>query len=99
MSDCWLDSIVLVESSDQAIQGFGAGFPIYWDGRAAYIVTCAHVVRNAGGADRIVVSVRQRGGGGSSSTNFRAVLSASGSPDDIDLAVLRVEGLRTPSIL
>jgi hypothetical protein len=49
MSDSWLDSIVLVESSDQAIQGFGTGFPIYWDGRATYFVTCAHVVRDAGG--------------------------------------------------
>lgn len=41
-------SIVLITSSDPEIPAFGTGFVIHCDERAAFVITCQHVVRDIG---------------------------------------------------
>ena len=76
-------SVVLISSVDQDNRNFGTGFVIDQDGRYSYILTCAHVVRNAKGKEgkvkvnEVIAEVK--------------AIGTLNEPDD--LAVLRVEGL------
>ena len=74
-------SVLLVASDDPANGAFGTAFFVGRDAEdRAYVVTCAHVVRDVGGAGAVVVGGR------------RARVVAIGSPDGADdLAVLEVE--------
>jgi S1-C subfamily serine protease len=83
MSDSWQASVVLIRNSNPDNKdSWGTGFSIYWDGQTTYVVTCAHVVRDVRGPDKVIVDTAL------------ATLAASGVENGIDLAVLRVEGLR-----
>jgi|GEM_PF-5655316 len=110
MSDSWLSSVVLIRSSDPARKNdFGTGFPLFWDGRAMYFATCAHVVKAIGNRNNILVTYMSDGGssGIDLMRDSRAEVYVSGETDGIDLAILRVEdsnaspfeGLRTLPIL
>lgn len=78
MSDSWQASVVLITSSDRGESHFGTGFVIDKDERNTYIVTCAHVVRDVGGPDKIKIS------------GIQARVIASSPEDGADLAVLRL---------
>ena len=74
-------SVLLVTSSDSGTPAFGTAFFVGRDsdGRA-YAVTCAHVVRDVGGADAVNVGGR------------RARLVVMGSPQGADdIAVLEID--------
>ena len=74
-------SVVLITSVDRDNPNFGTGFVIDQNSGYSYILTCAHVVRNAKGKEgKIKVN------------NVIAEEVAIGTEAD-DLAVLRVEGL------
>jgi hypothetical protein len=72
-------SVILITSSDLKRRDFGTGFVIHRDEQAAYVLTCAHVVRDVGGSEQ----VRADG--------IPATVIALGEDDGFDLAVLRVE--------
>lgn len=74
-------SVVLITSSIQDNAHFGTGFIIEQSSDSALIVTCAHVVRDVGGIENLLVASRP------------AVLIADGAPSGIDIAVLSVTGL------
>lgn len=74
------DSVVLVTSKDSDNTNFGTGFIIRRSSGAMYVLTCAHVVRDVGGDDRVCVD------------NYPTTVVALGEPEGLDLAVLRVEG-------
>ncbi len=74
-------SVLLVSSRDPARKGFGTAFYVGRDaGGVAYVVTCAHVVHDVGGADLVDVGGRPA----------RLVASGSAAGAD-DLAVLAAE--------
>lgn len=79
-------SIVLISSQDPENTGFGTGFIIGQGSSDAYVLTCAHVIRDVGGADQVAID------------DFPTTVIASGDSDSLDLAVLRVDGLwdKTP---
>ncbi len=77
-------SVFLITSSDSDNKNFATGFAIKQEGSFSYILSCAHVIEELGGEDKIRVA------------DIPAHLVAQGSPKDIDLAVLRVEGLGNP---
>nr|BFE68937.1 hypothetical protein GCM10020092_022380 [Actinoplanes digitatis] len=60
---------------------FGSGFVIHRDAHSTYILTCAHVIREIGGAESVTAD------------GLRARVIASGEDQDVDLAIVRV-GLR-----
>lgn len=79
-------SVVLVTSSDTDNHRFGTGFVIANDEHNTYLLSCAHVVRDIGGVDKVIIGEQQ--------ANVIACGSEDG-PDD--LAVLQVEvPLNTP---
>ena len=83
MASFWSGSVVLITSSDpeKKKEGFcGTGFVIHHDQSAAFVLTCRHVVEDAGGSDTTEVD------------GHPVTLVAQGRGAD-DLAVLRVEGL------
>jgi formylglycine-generating enzyme required for sulfatase activity len=73
-----LENVLLVQSSDPGNAAFGTGFLVgRVDGRRGYVVTCAHVVRDVGGGEKVTVD------------GASARLVATGSPDGADdIAVL-----------
>lgn len=75
------ESVLLVTSSDPGNTAFGTGFFVGRDSAArAYVITCAHVVRDVGGASSIIVG------------EHPATIVAMGSPEGADdLAVLETE--------
>ena len=81
-------SLVLISSVDKNNQNFGTGFIIEQDGGYSYILTCAHVVRNARDQEgKVKVN------------HIIAEEVAIGTPNGADdLAVLRVEGLFGPPL-
>lgn len=80
-------SVVLITSQDLNNGGSGTGFVIHRDAQATYLLTCAHVVRSVGGVDQV------------SLYGQAAAVIVSGEARNIDLAVLRVEGLfNTPPL-
>ncbi|MGH3402972.1 MAG: trypsin-like peptidase domain-containing protein [Streptosporangiaceae bacterium] len=76
-----LGSAVLITSSDPDNHFFGTGFIIYRRQRTSYVLTCAHVIDDIGGADKAVTA------------GVAATPVASGDADGIDLAILRCEDL------
>jgi hypothetical protein len=74
--------IFLLNSKDKENEKFGTGFMISNDKEGTYILTCAHVVRDLGGVDKVKIG------------NHSVTVIAQ-SPDDYadDLAVLKVQGL------
>lgn len=81
MSQSFSDSIVLITSITPEEDSFGTGFIIDRDEQGTYVLTCAHVVRDVGGSEKVVVN------------GFPAETIASGERKGFDLAVLRVKGL------
>lgn len=95
MSSELQDSIVLITSKDSTNNHFGTGFVIFQDKSMTYLLTCAHVVDDVGGADHITA------GGTTASVIASGVKE---NPDlDVyypaDLAVLRVETLLDQPVL
>ncbi len=88
----WQTPIVRIKSSDPNRKNFGTGFLLASTTEVAYIVTCAHVVRDVGGASTIRVSLASSDQARSGNREATAMLVASGLAYGIDLAVLRVEG-------
>jgi hypothetical protein len=77
-----LDSIVLITSSESSrSRDFGTGFVIHKEARAVYLLTCAHVVRDVGGSEKVIAG------------GIPATVIASGEKQGFDLAVLQVEEL------
>ena len=81
------DAIVVISSRKPQETGFGTGFVIHCEGQTTYLLTCAHVVEDVGGVDAV------KAGG------MDASVVALGNSSDIDLAVLRVDGLPNPRSL
>lgn len=81
MSLDFAESVVLVTSSDSERKDFGTGFVIFSDEPKTYLLTCAHVVRDVGGAEKVKAD------------GIPAKVIASGENNSVDLAVLQVEGL------
>ena len=79
--------VVLITSSDLSNRRFGTGFVIHRDEQATYLLTCAHVVDDVGGAETIDIG------------GLKAAIVAIGDADALDLAVLRVEGSQDKSPL
>ena len=74
-----LDSAVLITGTNS--NSFGTGFAIYSKQGTTWILTCAHVVEDVGGAGNIRVNKKP------------AEVVAFGKPKGVDLAVLSVQGL------
>ncbi len=74
------DSVALITSADDSEPSFGTGFVIHHDQHATYLLTCAHVVRDVGGRDKVKVG------------RLSATVDAIGNSNGCDLAILRVEG-------
>lgn len=87
MSSKLQDSIILISSGTPNNRSFGTGFVIHRDEQATYLLTCAHVVRDVGGADQVEAD------------GSRATVIASGEASGVDLAVLRVEALFDKPVL
>jgi hypothetical protein len=85
----WQDSVVLIVSSDPKIRHFGTGFIIYQDQDTSYILTCAHVIRDVGGIDKVRID------------DVEGKIVASGEEKGIDLFVLQCKGYfdKSPLIL
>jgi hypothetical protein len=81
MNTNFSDSIILVTSIDPNYSGnFGTGFVIHQYEQTTYVLTCAHVVRDVGGADNVKAD------------GHRAKVETSlGDVEGCDLAVLAVE--------
>lgn len=74
-------SVVLITGSTNK---FGTGFSIWREPGVTWILTCAHVVDDAGGNDQIRADAKP------------AEVVGRGEPKVVDLAVLRVPGLEIP---
>ena len=80
------NSVVLITSTDAHECRFGSGFIVYQDDHETYLLTCAHVVTDVGGRDKVKVR------------KLQAVVVAEGASNGCDLAVLRVEEVLTNSL-
>ena len=74
-------SIVLITSSESNNSRFGTGFVIRQVSGTAYVLTCAHVIRDVGGTEKVKVDSKP------------GTVIASGEDNGLDLAVLQVYGL------
>ncbi len=72
------DAVVLITSRLDKKDEFGTGFVVLRQGGYAYVVTCAHVITDVGGADQVMVS------------HLPAEVAYSGMNDGLDLAILLV---------
>ncbi|AOX01153.1 hypothetical protein BJP34_18415 [Moorena producens PAL-8-15-08-1] len=75
------ESVVLITSCDPKITGFGTGFVIRQVSGTAFLLTCAHVVKEVGGPENVKAD------------GIPGTVIASGEDHGLDLAVLRVDGL------
>ncbi|NEQ99210.1 MAG: TIR domain-containing protein [Cyanothece sp. SIO2G6] len=73
------ESIALITSSDSGNSRFGTGFVFRQRQDAAYLLTCAHVVRDVGGDGQVLVD------------GCPGTVVASGEEKGLDLAVLQVQ--------
>ncbi|NEP22814.1 trypsin-like peptidase domain-containing protein [Moorena sp. SIO3I6] len=76
-------SVVHIQSTDPKKTDFGSGFIFFEDEEGAYVLTCAHVVRDVGGIDQVKVENRHA-----------TVIYHSENGYADDLAILKVEGLK-----
>ncbi|NTW04477.1 MAG: trypsin-like peptidase domain-containing protein, partial [Oscillochloris sp.] len=74
-------SIVLIQSREPGNTTIGTGFIIHQEGEHSYILTCAHVVRDMGGATQVLAAT------------LPAEQIVIGEENGLDLAVLRVARL------
>jgi hypothetical protein len=74
-------SVVLITSADEHNRTIGTGFVIHTTPDAAYVITCAHVVRDVGGAEHVRIR------------NLPVEIVVTSSERDADMAVLRVPEL------
>lgn len=81
-----LDATVLITSSDPMRAGFGSGFVVRRTGDTAYIVTCAHVVRDVGVGSLLV-------------NEAIGIVVVTGDHLKLDLAVIKVENFPGESTL
>jgi hypothetical protein len=81
------DSVFRVTSKGPDDRRFGTSFAIHQEEQATFLLTCRHVVTDAGGVNAIRIG------------NQPVEIVASGSEDSLDLAVLRVKDLRNVPIL
>ena len=81
MSPVLTNSVVLITSSNPGNDRFGTGFITRRTGDFAYVVTCAHVVQDVG-VDTICVN------------STSSIVVVTGDDLGLDLAVIKVEGLR-----
>ncbi|NEQ11561.1 MAG: trypsin-like peptidase domain-containing protein [Moorea sp. SIO4E2] len=75
------ESVVLITSRDPKINRFGTGFVMRQVSGTAFLLTCAHVVKDVGGPENVKAD------------GIPGTVIASGEDDGLDLAVLRVDGL------
>jgi hypothetical protein len=75
----WDSSIVILRSTDFDNKRFGSGFIFAICESYVYIATCAHVIKDIGGGQKIQVE------------NSRAELIATGDDLGIDVAIVKVE--------
>lgn len=75
-------AIVKITSKQSENHHFGTGFVIYNDKNAAFVITCAHVVKDVGGSGHVLAD------------DYNADVIVSGEPKGgIDIAVLKVKKL------
>lgn len=84
MVDEFQKSITLITSSDPDVKKFGTGFSIYQSRGLTYILTCAHVVADVGGENKVKVDNR--------------VSTLIDINEAADIAILKVEGLDKPPL-
>ncbi len=78
-ADFW-DSVISITSSDsERDTDFGTGFVIHQDKNTTYLLTCAHVVNDVGGSDKVKVG------------GYPATVEVEGNRYGCDLAVLAVK--------
>ncbi len=78
-------AIFRITSVDQNDKCFGTGFVIKYEGNIAYILTCAHVVRDVGGKDNAIMV-----------NGLEAEVYRNGEAQGIDLAVLKIDNFPPP---
>jgi Trypsin-like peptidase domain len=71
-------SVVLITSCSDSIPQFGSGFAVYQNESSTYFVTCAHVIEDVGGADKVRVGATP------------ATVIALGKSNGCDLAILKI---------
>jgi hypothetical protein len=74
--------VLIVKSSIPDNPYFGTGFVIHQDADSTFVLTCAHVVEDVGGKDRILVN------------GYKANLVSMGNDED-DLAILKIKRTKT----
>ncbi len=72
------DSIVLITSKDHANKRFGTGFVIHKESGGFYVLTCAHVIADAGGREMVCAE------------NKPASVIALGEINTTDLSILKI---------
>lgn len=88
MNNKWQDAVLLILSSDSNNKRFGTGFIIYQDDYTTDVLTCAHVVNDVGGIDKVRIY------------GFPPELVATGKQIGIDLTILRFKKFpNKPSLL
>jgi len=80
-------SVFRVKSSDSDNSNFGTSFIIHRDDASSYLLTCAHVVEDIGGKDKVCID------------DDKASVVAMGAHDGLDLAVLRINRKLEPPAL
>ena len=78
------DAVVLITSGNSNNKNFGSGFIIAEDEHYSYVVSCAHVVQDVGNKPYI--------------TGLPTEILANGSPDDLDITLLKVSKLNKPCL-
>ncbi|MFN6518862.1 MAG: trypsin-like peptidase domain-containing protein [Nostoc sp. CreGUA01] len=82
------DAIVLITSRDDSINRFGTGFIVRQVRGTTYLLTCAHVIRDVGGPDKVQADGNP------------ATVIASGEKIGLDLSVLKVnDGLSSRPVI
>ena len=76
--------VVCIQSANLQDKSIGTGFVIFQDHEFTYILTCAHVIRDVGGKDNVMVG-----------TQCATVIAISGEDDANDLAVIRLKRIKT----
>jgi S1-C subfamily serine protease len=73
------DAALHIGSLEESISQWGTGFVIYRNETHAYVLTCAHVVRDLGGEKKVIVAGQHA--------------EVAIYKEDIDVAVLKVQGV------
>ncbi len=84
------EAVVLIQSRDGKVTG--TGFAIHHEGDKTWILTCAHVVEDAGGANNSLIKF------GKEQRNVELLEGCCGSKATIDLAMLQIDALALPTL-